>query len=128
MSSRLQKRRSGGDARLRQYEQAYRTLCRRLAEPGFLIKGSVQRRWMNCGQSTCGCRKDPDSRHGPYYYWTSKVRGKTVAYLLSEEEGRVYIDWAGNRQQVEKTLQQLYRLSGQVARLKLGKTPPWIRR
>jgi hypothetical protein len=117
------------DRRVAEYVRAYRQLCRQLLDTGFLLKGSVQLRWLTCGQPSCACGKGSKAdRHGPYYYWTSKVQGKTVALMLSEDEGKLYMGWAKDRKRLERTLEKMYRISGIVARIKLGKRPPWLRK
>ena len=37
----------------------------------------VQTRQIECGKAACHCHETPGNRHGPYHYWTRKVRGKT---------------------------------------------------
>ena len=39
-----------------------------------------------CGKSICRCREDPDARHGPYYQWSGKRKGKTVSAYLSDAQ------------------------------------------
>jgi hypothetical protein len=109
------------------HERAYRRLTRQLSALGFVVKGSVQVRSMQCGQAACRCRRNPRFRHGPYYWWTSKVGGKTVTWVLSEEEGKLYLSWAQNRQRLEAIVERLYRVSAQVALARTGRLPPILR-
>lgn len=67
---------------LKECELRHKALARRIADIGFIWQGSVSERYLKCGKATCACQKDPDSRHGPYYYWTTKVAGKSVAKKL----------------------------------------------
>lgn len=114
-------------ARLAAYERAYRRLTRQLAALGYVVKGSVQVRSMQCGYAACRCRRAPRFRHGPYYWWTSKVGGKTVTWVLSQEEGKLYLSWARNRQRLEAIVDRLYRLSAKVAQAHTGRPPPILR-
>src|ERR1700682_1349137 len=93
----------------------YQELRRELARIGYLVKGSIQVRRMLCGQATCRCHKDLRYRHGPYYWWTSKVGGKTVTVVLPKEEGELYLRWAKNRQRLEALIEKMYRLSARIA-------------
>jgi hypothetical protein len=43
---------------------------------------------MKCGQPTCACHRDASQRHGPYFEWTYKVKGKTVNVKLSPQPHR----------------------------------------
>ena len=128
MSRKKNQTKNSTDMRVRVHEQAYRKLTQQLAHLGYILKGSVQLRSAQCGQPTCRCHQNPRFRHGPYYWWTSKLRGKTVTYVLSEEEGRLYLAWARNRQQLEKIVEKMYRVSAAVAQARTGKLPPSLRR
>jgi hypothetical protein len=105
----------------------YRRLLRELAGIGYIIKGSVQIRRTVCGKSSCHCRKGARFRHGPYYWWTSKIAGKTVTCILPKEEGELYILWARNRQKLEAVVEQMLRLSARVASKASIDPPPWFR-
>ena len=74
---------------------------------------------MTCGRDYCACRTDPKARHGPYPYWTSKKAQKTVSRLLTAQEAALYEEWIANRRELERTLQQMKRLSGQAAKTAL---------
>lgn len=125
MSSTKMTRRNG---RLADLERAYRKLCRRLARAGYLIKGTVTVQRLTCGQPTCRCHRSARFRHGPYYYWSSKVAGKTVSWVLSREEGRLYLTWLRGRRQLGRVLEKMCEISAKVATVRLGKAPPWLRR
>ncbi len=105
----------------------YQELRRELARIGYLVKGSIQVRRMLCGQATCRCHKDLRYRHGPYYWWTSKVGGKTVTVVLPKEEGELYLRWAKNRQRLEALIEKMYRLSARIAQDKFRRPPPSLR-
>lgn len=56
-----------------------------LAEIGFILPGTVLRRHTRCGRGNCRCHADPPQLHGPYWWWTRRVGGKTVTRILSDE-------------------------------------------
>src|SRR3990172_6771464 len=86
---------------LRDYAQAYRRLAAQLAETGYLWTGSVTEQRLTCGKPRCACHRDPARRHGPYLYWSTKVKGRTVNRLLAPEEARLYREWIDNRRNLE---------------------------
>jgi hypothetical protein len=45
---------------------------------------------MKCGQPQCACHRDPSQRHGPYFEWTYKVKGKTINVKLSAQAAPLY--------------------------------------
>lgn len=100
---------------LEKYDQERHQLATQLSQVGYIWHGSVTRRWQKCGQSSCRCHRDADGRHGPYAYWTTKVSGKTVSRLLKAAEADLYEAWIQNRQQIERIVAALKRLSEKVA-------------
>ena len=97
------------------YERAYARLRGDLAKTGYLWVGTVLRQYHQCGRPNCRCRRGGRFRHGPYYVWTRKVRGKTVTRMLTEAEGRLYLAWVENRKQLARTLKKMYALSERLA-------------
>ena len=100
------------------YTDRYAKLKREIQDVGFVLIGSVQSRYQQCGKSWCHCHTDPANRHGPYYYWTRKVRGKTVGMLLTKEEYDLYRDWIANG----RTLTRLVRSMQQISKRALAAT------
>lgn len=81
---------------------------------GFLLKGSLLERFKRCSSAGCACQVDPAKRHGPYWQWTGKVRGKTVTRILRSDEVPRYREWMANAQRFETIVQNLYELSAQA--------------
>jgi hypothetical protein len=100
-------------------QRRYGELTRALAEVGFVWPGTVQRRMLTCGKPKCICHRDPQSRHGPYYYWTSKKEGKTVSRQLTPEEAAILESWIENRRKVDDTLKRMTRISERALVLQL---------
>lgn len=74
---------------------------------------------MRCGKRGCVCQTRPGKRHGPYYVWTSKVKGQSVCRLLTPREVKLYLRWIQNRRQMERTVDQMMEVSRDVAALLL---------
>ena len=100
--------------RLRASEQRYRELKQRLQEVGFVCVGSLQTRYLPCGNPSCRCHQDPAKRHGPYHYWTRKVKGRTITVLLKQEQVPLYREWIQNNRRLEDLVQEMRRISAQV--------------
>lgn len=109
------------EERLKEYERQYRELARKLAQTGYLWKGSIVRQMLTCGKESCACHHDESRRHGPYAYWTTKVQGRTVSRLLPPAEADLYEEWIRNRRALEKIERQMVALSKKVAPLILRK-------
>jgi hypothetical protein len=88
-----------------------------LTRVGFRLKGSLLQRFNRCGTPGCSCKADPPRLHGPYWQWTSKVKGKTVTRLLKEEEVSRYREWMENARRFEEISQNLQDLSDQADRI-----------
>ena len=104
-------------ARLEHYKRQYKKLAERLSEIGFIWHGNLQRRMLPCKQQHCACFTKGKPQHGPYPYWTTKIKQKTVTKLLTAEEADLYESWIQNRRQLEKTLKQMNELSKKAAKL-----------
>ena len=48
--------------------------------------GSLVRRRLRCGKSACHCVDDSSPAHGPYWYLTRTVGGKTVTHSIPASE------------------------------------------
>ena len=65
------------------YSQRFRELKREFQQLEYFCKGTLLKRMMKCGKAGCACRQDPEKRHGPYFEWTYKAKGKTVNVKLT---------------------------------------------
>jgi len=90
-----------------------------LLSVGVFRKGSITERWMTCGNPICKCKTDTAKRHGPYYWWTTKEKGRTQAIIVPKKflsEARTYLK---NYQQLKTQINALSQLSEQIIRKKL---------
>ena len=106
-------------SRLEHYEDQYRALLGELAGLGFVSPGSVALRETSCGKPGCKCMADPPRRHGPYYQWTRKVKGKTVSRQLSPAEAELFQEWITNRRQLQRVTRDLERVSAKAGEILL---------
>jgi hypothetical protein len=102
---------------LRRYEKDYDDLKARLQDIGFVLQGSVIERRMECGKPQCRCHVEPNARHGPYYQWSWKKRGKTVAVFLTSDQVQLCKEWIGNNRELERITKRMRALSFRAARL-----------
>jgi cyclopropane fatty-acyl-phospholipid synthase-like methyltransferase len=79
---------------------AYARLRAQLGRTGWISQGYVQDRGPGAG--------------GPCYQWTRKVKAKTVSVALSREQYEWLREAIANWRKVQKTLQEMQRLSRQV--------------
>lgn len=90
--------------KLRKKFEEYREELGRI---GFILPGSITKRYVRCGTSGCKCHNDPESLHGPYYEWTRKVQGKTVTVRLKENEALLLMEWVENKKRFKKTVSKM---------------------
>ena len=100
--------------RMQAYQEKYRKITAKLSDIGFIWPGHIQRRYLTCGKPNCVCHTDPEAKHGPYAYWTSKETGKTVSRLLRPEEADLLEQWIVNRRELEAVIRQMKGLSKKV--------------
>ncbi len=94
-----------------QDQQRYEEFKRRIANLGFVRRGSIVKRFMPCGKAGCCCQATPPQLHGPYYQWTRKVRGKTLTVRLSEKEARLFAQWIANGRQLDGIIAKMESVS-----------------
>jgi hypothetical protein len=99
------------DVTLTSYARSFERLRRELDELGYFCKGTVLKRMMKCGQRRCACHRDPSKRHGPYFEWTYKVKGKTINIRLSAEEAPIYRTATQQYRKLKTILARMERLS-----------------
>ena len=104
-------RKTPNAARPQAYEQRFRHALRELQQLDYFLKGTVLKRMMKCGRPQCACRSDPAKRHGPYFEWTYKVKGKTVNVKLSPQAAPLYQAAAKQHRKLKIVLARLERLS-----------------
>jgi len=92
-------------------EQNYATAKSQILQIGFVTEGSLSKRYLTCGNSSCRCANDPSHRHGPYYQLTWKRKGRTVSQFIPEPLAHEYEEWIRNRQSLSKILKQMYAIS-----------------
>ena len=82
-------------------------------------KGSVFQRWHVCGTPNCKCKKDKRFRHGPYYAWTSKEKGKTVTIMIPNELSKEAQDFVNNANLLKDKTRRWSVLSEKIIRRKI---------
>ena len=109
-------------------QQRYQELKSTLIRVGYFRRGSLVKRFMVCGKSTCACHASPPRLHGPYYQWTRKIHGKTVTVLFSREEADLLADWIAAGRELDRIIAQMERLSLRATSRLLKELPPATRK
>jgi hypothetical protein len=86
----------------------------RIAAMGLVAQGTVTKRTKVCGRANCRCAQDPAARHGPYYEWTRRERGRYVHTVISAEQAEALVAAIDNHKRV---LALLTRWSAETARV-----------
>ena len=105
------------DALLANHVRQFAGLKQQIQETRYFCKGTVLKRMMKCGQQRCACHKDPKKRHGPYFEWTFKSKGKTVNMRLRPEEAGVYTAATQQYRQLKSLLTRMETLSRKAVAL-----------
>jgi|SRR6266540_37690 len=91
----------------RQRAAAVGRITAELAALGPTLPGTITRRATRCGRSNCRCHADPPQLHGPYWWWTRSVNGKTVTKMLTDELYATYRTMFDNHRRTRELLTQL---------------------
>jgi hypothetical protein len=93
------------------HAQRFLQLKHELQNVEYFCKGTVLERRMKCGQPACACQTDPTKRHGPYWEWTYKTKGKTVNVRLSAQAGPLFKTASRQHRKIKSLLACLERVS-----------------
>lgn len=88
-----------------------RRLGAAIAKVGFVLPGTLSQRRTRCGRPGCHCHDDPPQLHGPYWWWTRKVKAKTVTRLLTDDQVEDYRNWFDNAKRLRALVAELEALS-----------------
>jgi hypothetical protein len=109
------------DPSLARLERRHRALLSKLADLGFVLRGSIAKRWTRCGQPTCRCKASPPQLHGPYHLWTRKVAGKTVTAQLTPEQAALCREWSRNMRRLDRIVRALQAVGLEAAAVLRGR-------
>ena|SRR5712691_6108291 len=108
------------DRQLARLWARFRKHAAALAPEDFVLKGSLIQRYLPCGTPSCRCHADRAQLHGPYWQWSTRVRGKTVTRMLTPGQARRYKQWMKNGQRLETILTAMHDISLRAAGLLLA--------
>ena len=94
--------------------QHFEELKAALTQIEYFSKGTVLARMVKCGRPNCPCGVNPKKRHGPYYEWTYKEKGKTVNVRLTAEAAPIFQNAAKQYRALKSSLARLEKLSRQA--------------
>lgn len=100
--------------KLTSQKQVLAGLWRELLPAGPIKKGTLSKRLMRCGNKGCRCWQDPKFRHGPYYWWTTKVCGRSLAVLVPIELVDSYRAYIANYQTLKRAIKRLELMSDRI--------------
>ena len=99
--------------RVRQLRKLRGFLENRLMKPKAMRVGSVVKQCMFCGKASCACHRDPQKKHGPYYYLSYKEEGKS-RYKYLGKAASPEVERARNYQGFQRGMAQLGRMHREV--------------
>ena len=100
--------------RLDSYQRGYDKLCREMAQIGPIKRGSIYRTYTGCGSPGCQCHRDPQARHGPYWFWTCRIRGKSVCRQLDGVVLKLHRQYTANYKKLKQILKKMESITEQI--------------
>lgn len=108
------------DDRLEQAQRERDQLRLRLTQVGDLRPGSLLERHCRCGKPACHCAREGDPGHGPYWYLTREVGGKTVSHLIPASAAELTAQQVAEYQRFRELSRQFVEASERLCELKLS--------
>jgi len=82
------------------------SIRRQITAMEWVAQGTLSKRMKICGRPNCRCAHDLEARHGPYYEWTRREKGRYVNTLISEEQAMELATAIDNYKRVLKLLKR----------------------
>lgn len=104
-------------------ERKRRQLLARLAQIRSLRRGYLNQRFNVCGKPLCRCKAKPPQLHGPYFFITTKVRGKTRCHYVADRDRLALLrEQLRAHQRFRRLIQDFVGVCEQIAELELPET------
>lgn len=89
--------------------RTYKELAARIGELGLIHHGTLAHRYANppAGAAT----------RTPFYQWSSKVDGKTVSRILTEQQAELYKEWIDNDRELRTIIKAMRDASERATQL-----------
>lgn len=87
------------------------TVKKKISGLDYVIRGSVYKTSMPCGKPNCICKRDPSKLHGPYWYFTKSVQGRTKGRKLKKQEIEAYKKGVQQYKELRELIQEYVKLS-----------------
>jgi len=99
--------------RISQLRKIRSLLENRLMKPKAMRVGSVVKQSMFCGKPSCACHRDPQKKHGPYYYLSYKEGGRSRYKYLGKATSPG-VEAAFNYQRFQRGMAQLGKIHREI--------------
>lgn len=96
---------------------------RRIAEIDHVCSGTLLRRTKVCGKAGCACARNPRARHGPYYEWSRREKGRQVLTVLPAAAAPAFGRAVRNYRKVLKLLRLWERESVRAMTAAMNRNP-----
>ena len=106
--------------RFESLERKRRQLLAQIAQIRSLRRGSLNKRFNVCGKPLCRCKAKPPKLHGPYFFITTKVQGKTrCTYIEDRSRLPLLREQLRAHQRFRRLMQDFVGVCEQIAELEL---------
>jgi hypothetical protein len=105
-------------------DEKIKKLKNELMAMDYILRGTINKKYLKCGKKECICHKDSDKLHGPYYLFTKKIKGKTVGKLYSKKEADFLNVYLKKYNYIIDVIRRISDLSDQAVQLLLKQVKP----
>jgi len=92
----------------------YAELQKQFVQICYVCNGSIMSLYRKCGKHNCGCTDNPQVRHGPYFIWTRKEKGKTVTHSLSKKQAERCLEYIKNFKKMASVIEEMKKITTQI--------------
>ena len=105
------------EKKMQELEKKYEKLKEQFLKISYICIGSINTVYTKCGNDYCICSKDETKKHGPYYLWTRKNKGKTISIRLSKNQVRVCKKFIDNNKKLKDLITKMIDVSVEIVKI-----------
>ena len=105
----------GGRSARQRAESQLSAIRTQVAALDYVCSGTLLKRTKVCGKPQCACASKPEARHGPYYEWSRREKGRLAHTVLPLEAVSILRRAIENNRRLRKLLRAWERESARVA-------------
>ncbi len=96
-----------------------KAIRRQIVAMDLVAQGTVSKRRKVCGKPNCRCAQNPAARHGPYYEWTRREKGRYVHTMIPAEQAEKLVAAIDDHKRILALLKSWHTETARVLKIRI---------